>query len=285
MLIAIAAAGLAVVGAGAEQKAPAPTTRPWKPIATVDLGRLREASGIVASRRDPGYFWAHGDSGTAPVLVAFDLTGKAVAEVELAGAPNTDWEDIAADDQGHLYVGDIGNNTRLLPARYIYQIDEPDPLAPPDGPIRPKARWRFKYPAGTPRLDFESLAWRAGRFYLIPRETGPKTTLYTLDLSDDGNAALREVAELPVFSAAGADFSPDGRRLAVCTISALWVFPVVEESGGIRLEKPQVVTFPATGSVEACCFAAGGVVLLNEAKGIYRIEDEELARPPRFTRP
>ena len=51
----------------------------------------------------------------------------APSSVNIGLQPPIDWEDIAADDEGHLYVGDIGNNGGLLAIRAIYRIDEPNP--------------------------------------------------------------------------------------------------------------------------------------------------------------
>ena len=87
---------------------------------------LPEASGIVKSRRHPGIFWVHNDSGNPPALFAIRRDGTVVREFRLE-VPNVDWEDIAIDDEGHLYLGDIGNNGGLLALRAVYRIDEPDP--------------------------------------------------------------------------------------------------------------------------------------------------------------
>src|SRR3954469_24128737 len=81
------------------------------------IGRLphpaiREASGIVASRRHPGVFWVHGDSGTGPSLFAVRRDGSLVRSYTVK-VPNIDWEDISLDDAGRLYLGDIGNNGGL----------------------------------------------------------------------------------------------------------------------------------------------------------------------------
>ena len=92
----------------------------------LDEKLIPEASGIVKSRRYPGIFWVHNDSGNPPLLFAIRGDGRIVRQFRL-GVPNIDWEDIAIDDQGHLYLGDIGNNTGALPLRAIYRIDEPDP--------------------------------------------------------------------------------------------------------------------------------------------------------------
>ena len=106
---------------------------PLEPLGRFDPRAIREASGVVKSRRHPGIFWVHNDSGNPPALFAVRRDGTILREFRLA-VPNVDWEDIAADDRGYLYVGDIGNNGGLLPIRVIYRFDEPDPAVPASAP-------------------------------------------------------------------------------------------------------------------------------------------------------
>src|SRR6516162_10474875 len=125
-------ASLIVPGAGAaEAEGTGPVLAVPEPMGRFDPRALPEASGIVKSRRHPGIFWVHNDSGNAPLLFAVRADGRIVRRFRLA-FPNLDWEDIAIDDQGHLYLGDIGNNSGLLRVRTIYQLDEPDPSLPED---------------------------------------------------------------------------------------------------------------------------------------------------------
>src|ERR671919_653887 len=62
------------------------------PLARLD--GLSEASGVAASRRTPGVFWAHNDSGD-PVLFALDRHGAVKGRVRATGASVDDWEDMA----------------------------------------------------------------------------------------------------------------------------------------------------------------------------------------------
>src|SRR5215207_10525891 len=103
-------------------------------LGRLDHPAIREASGVVASRRHPGIFWVHNDSQNPPALFAVRRDGSLAGEFAV-GVPNVDWEDIAVDDQGHLYLADIGNNAGLLPVRAIYRLDEPDPSKPAQGPL------------------------------------------------------------------------------------------------------------------------------------------------------
>src|SRR5262245_60231493 len=105
------------------------------PVAHVQIADLKESSGIVASRRHPGVFWSHNDSGDAARLFAFRRDGSAVRAsgdtaytgIGIDTANNRDWEDITTDDAGQLYVGDTGNNGNARDDLAIYVVPEPDP--------------------------------------------------------------------------------------------------------------------------------------------------------------
>jgi hypothetical protein len=104
---------------------------PLEHLGRFDAQAIPEATGIVQSRRFPGIFWVHNDSGNPPLLFVVRSDGRIVRRFRLA-VPNLDWEDITIDDQGHLYLGDIGNNGGVLRVRVIYRIDELDPSSTAD---------------------------------------------------------------------------------------------------------------------------------------------------------
>ena len=193
---------------------------------------LPEASGIAKSRRYPGIFWVHNDSGNPPAIFAIRRDGTIVREFRL-GVPNIDWEDIAADDHGHLYVGDIGNNGGLLAVRAVYRIDEPDPGKPSGQPLRPSVSavlWVF--PGGT---DLTPRAWFSRRAP-IPRCLSPSGLTVARPSCSRSRlnppapllrpASPRRVGTLPGFvePATGASLSDDGQLLAVCSSAVTRVY-------------------------------------------------------------
>lgn len=287
-LLAIVVGALLAGGppaAGEDGKASAKAKRPvWKATGQLEQSVLKEASGVVESRRHPGVFWAHGDSGNDPKIVACDGTGRVLAEVMIAQAPNTDWEDICADDAGNLYLGDIGNNKGMFPARYIYRIVEPDPLNPPAGPVEVTARWRFKYPDDR-RFNCESMFWHAGSLYVLAR--GGESVLYRLEQQQGGEMTLSPVALPRVFDATGADVSADGSRLLVCSPMSLRVFPLTGDDRLVDAAKRKRVFYPPpkNGAIEGCCFSGSDVVLMDESGALYRVTGEQIERQVRFVRP
>lgn len=241
-------------------------------LGRLDHPSIREASGIVASRRYPGVFWVHNDSGNPPALFAVRRDGSLIAEFPV-GAPNIDWEDIAADDSGHLYIGDIGNNGGLLPIRIIYRIDEPDPNNPTDEPLAATPIAVYRFPPGG-RFDAEGLVVDGDRALLIAKFLdGRSANLYSLPL--DGSGSLPKpidpqlVFTLKEFTepATGADLSRDGRHLAVVSNRRARVFRRVGE-----LDWRLIAVLSHTGAgVEAIAWDGDDLILAGEGRTLERI--------------
>lgn len=256
----------------------------WSPVGRLDPAVIQEASGVVASRRHKGVFWTHADSGNSANLVAFDLSGKVLADLPTVGSVNIDWEDICADDEGNLYVGDIGNNTGFLPIRQIYKFAEPDPANPPAGPLHPVARYEFRYPDDK-RFNAESLFWRDGKLHLISREKKQPSQIYRLDESGEGALTLVHLGEVPTISASGADYDKTRGELVVCGSRYAIMAPFDGTKGVSASETGRRVYYPSTGTVEAVCFDGDNVVLVTEAGGIYQVRRADFDNRTTFRRP
>ena len=63
------------------------------------------------------------------VLYAIDREGNTRAFFPVIGVTLHDWEDIAIDNAGHLFIGDIGNNDAKRKTLAVYEVDEPNPQA------------------------------------------------------------------------------------------------------------------------------------------------------------
>ena len=69
---------------------------------------LKEISGWVFA--NDSTLIAHNDGGNDPKIFVLNLDGSIRHKVSVTNAENTDWEDIALDQKGNLYLGDFGNN-------------------------------------------------------------------------------------------------------------------------------------------------------------------------------
>jgi len=74
---------------------------------------INEASGLVASRAHPGWFWTHNDSGDSARIFLIDYSATLRSSYYLEGITAYDWEDISLmtrGDKPYLLVADIGDN-------------------------------------------------------------------------------------------------------------------------------------------------------------------------------
>ncbi len=93
-------------------------------IGTITDKKLDEVSGLIASVKNPGYYWTHNDSGGKPWIYLIDTAGTIHFTVKLEAIKNRDWEDITMD-KGNIYIGEIGDNDAKRKVYRIYQIVEP----------------------------------------------------------------------------------------------------------------------------------------------------------------
>lgn len=252
---------------------------PLERVGRVGDRELCEVSGTVRSRVHPGVFWVHNDSGNPAALFAIRADGTVLRRYAVA-APNLDWEDIATDDEGHLYVGDIGNNRGWLPRRAVYAFDEPDPSRPAEGPLRPTRVSYYRFPEGG-RFDAEGLFVDEGRAIVVEKRLdGRAAGLFAIPLDPpapaDAPALPARVGTLEGFRepATGADLASDGRRLAVCGVTVGRVYER-REGGGWR---PSGAFRVPPGVVEAVAWDGDDLLLVSEPGEIYRV-DERAWRP------
>jgi hypothetical protein len=261
---------------------------PLIPIGRLDRKLVPEASGIVKSRRHAGVFWVHNDSGNPPSIFAIRADGTILREFRLE-VPNIDWEDIAIDGEGHLYIGDIGNNLRALPIRAIYRIDEPDPAQPPAQPLRATAVSRYALPK-TNRFDAESLDYERPSALIIAKyRDGREAEVFSITF--DPPAPLSKPAQpqslgrLPGFTepATGSDLSTDRKHLAVCSSTVTRIYQrqdVTKPTWKLTSE----VRYPAE-PIEGICWDGRDLVLVAEGGAIFRITEKTWrAAPPRTER-
>lgn len=265
--------------------ATAPGTRPAFEVGRFDPnGPVKESSALAASRRHPGVFWTHGDSGNPPTLFAVTREGKLLGAFPVA-AKNDDWEDVALDDEGHLFIGEIGNNGGKKKELAIYEVDEPDPFAPkqgaaPPAPLRVKQTWRLRFPEQP--FDCESLFVRGNYGYVVAKLfPGLRPGLYRFPLTPQNGqpATLQRVQTLPLRSpVTSADLSADGKRLALMTITGPYLLDVEGDfanGGPITVVGTPSHVQHIDLNEEGICFVKEG--LLGSTEGgqilLFRFED------------
>jgi hypothetical protein len=273
------AVGLATQTAGAMPVVAAtPVT-----LATLSERAVRESSGVVASRRSPGLFWTHNDSGDGPFVYAFDREGRSRGTFRVAGAQARDWEDIAAgpgpaQGETYLYVGDIGDNDRDREFVVVYRFPEPGAAPPPadaDGAqpreTAPAEAIRLRYPDGAHNAEALLVHPRTGDLYVVTK-TADSAGVYKLaapfDASKVNTLARVAVLKGPDFFGAlvtGGDVSPDGTRVALCDYAQGYELTLPAGAKGfddVWTQKPSAVPLGFRLQGEAVCYRLDGAALL-----------------------
>jgi hypothetical protein len=202
---------------------------------------LEEISGVVASRRQPGLWWVHNDSGDEPQVYGLHRSGKLLARYRLRAAEAVDWEDLAlgpGPGGDSLYVGDIGDNRRRRSRVVVYRFAEP--RLPPGGrPVTADVdrveRFSFVYPDGA-AYDAETLLVdpRTGDLLIVTKEATGQSLVFgsSPPWRTDGDNSLAQWGQLRLSGllplATGGDVAPSGTAVILRTYDALWLWADAE---------------------------------------------------------
>lgn len=206
---------------------------------TIASPAIDELSGLAASRRTPGVWWAHNDSGDSARVFAVGDDGRDLGEFVLNGASAVDWEDIAvgpgpAPGTNYLYVGDIGGNVAPRSTVTVYRVPEPavDTNAPSGAPLPVGGvdALTLQYPAGT--YDAEALLVDpvSGELFVITKALGGTAQVFRAPAGLAGGstttlAAVRTVSLGFGGAVTAADVTAAGDVVALRTYFSVVLYP------------------------------------------------------------
>lgn len=250
---------------------------------------LVEISGMVASDND---FWVHNDGDNGSFLLLLTKQGTIKTIKRISNAPNYDWEDIAVDPAGNLYVGDIGNNNNNRRMLQIYKIPNPaksENLRIVAEKIEFDYSDQKEFPPKKNRLvyDAEAMIYFRDtlfvfnknrtqpyngylRVYKLPATIGRQRAILSDSLFLGGNNMLNSWIT-------GADISADATKLALLSHDKIWMFQNFKGSNFFK-GTLQVWKLNHFSQKEAICFDSHGELfvadeLLEKILGgkLYRI--------------
>jgi len=191
---------------------------------------ITEASGLAASRNNPGVVWTHNDSGGAASLYALGRQAQIKATLPLSGALNIDWEDIArgpgpAGGADWLYAADIGDNDAVRSSIRVYRTAEPNLSGFADGAQLAPAPTSFvelTYPDGARDAEALIVDPKSNDLFLITkRESRSRVYRAAAPAFAAESITLSFVRELSYSDVVGADACPNGRTVLVKRYFAL----------------------------------------------------------------
>jgi hypothetical protein len=229
---------------------------------------ISENSGLVKAWQD-GYYWTHNDGGGNPDLYMINIEGDVFDTLEIKTATNVDWEDLAKDNKGNIYIGDFGNNFNNRTDLTIYKKKSSS-----------LEKITFKYEDQNFNntkdrfYDCEAFFWANDSLYLFTKswKKGHKLTkMYVLpDLP--GNYTLKPKASIVLKTqVTSADISPDGTKFALLTYGKIFIFGI--ENHKINFDKPLRCIKIGKNQTEAIVFENDHkIVFSNEQRKIYSIK-------------
>ena len=290
-------------------------------VGTAAHKHLNEMSGVSQSRRWPGVYWVHNDSGDDPRVFAVDATGKVIipdwlqdrfhgeekvdgkkpwSGLEVLLSVNQDWEDITVDEN-YLYIADVGNNANDRRDLGVYVLTEPNPYERRSARILKYLPVRYpeqrSFPAEIWHYDCESLFVSDGKLYFITKHRQPGqhdeyeqgANLYRLDTTaSDQLNVLTLVDSHPLLTLiTGADVSADGQHLAVISSVGVWVFnkPEAGDAWFSSVPRGHALSFRDVRQLEAITWQDENTLLVtNEQRDIFTVDVAKLPRlePPKL---
>jgi len=225
--------------------------------------QLTESSGLCRSVLRPGIYFSHNDSGSKPVLYAFDETGAAAGAINIS-ATAVDIEDCSSANVGGrpiIIMADVGDNKCSRTSYRIIVINEDDPTKLQYIP--------FTYP-DLKRRNCEAVSLlEDGRILLVtknyPLISGP-TQVFTILSFLSGDTGTIVVPGPILNKSLGTITAMDtmGKRAVLMGNGKAYRYEPV--SGTITMSSlsvaPIQTTMPRTTQPEAICFSHDGLSYL-----------------------
>ncbi|HYC30457.1 MAG TPA: hypothetical protein VEB42_16595, partial [Chitinophagaceae bacterium] len=158
----------------------------------VAAGVIDEASGIADSYVNFGSLWVIQDSQQPTELHMLGHDGRHGKKVFIKNVTNRDWEELALAD-GHLYIGDIGDNNKAYSSYFFYRIAEPSAAT---DTVTQVERIEFKYPDGSHDAEAFFVEPSTKDIYIITK-SDPQAKVYKLPFPQSAMNTAVYVMSLP----------------------------------------------------------------------------------------
>ncbi|MDB5261903.1 MAG: hypothetical protein JWQ14_1184 [Adhaeribacter sp.] len=223
-----------------------------------------ESSGLALAADNN--FWTHADGGNPPVLYKVNEAGKLLQTVEIPRTSNLDWEDLAQDKEGHLYIGDFGNNQNLRRNLRIFRVKENQVNQLDTIQFHFADQVAFPPEKGKRSFDCEAFFYHDGQLYLFSKNRGRNKMVkqYKVPAQPGSYQATKNDSIRIRSMITAADISPDGKTVALLGYGAIYVFEVKDQDS-IFNGRRYCIPFGKSGQAE-------GLVFINNADFVFSNE-------------
>lgn len=197
---------------------------------------LKEVSGMSYDAQSHS-FWVLQDSGNKSELYQIDSLGHVMHTLKVKNQKNNDWEELASDLAGNLYIGDFGNNKNTRKNLQIIKINK-DQLQNEETEAAYVITFDYpeqkEFPPKTTELfyDAEAFFFYDDHFYLFTKNRSKAFDGTSLVYKIPNVAGHHQAEYVQTFrgcnvykhcAITGAAISPDQKTFVLLSHTKLWV--------------------------------------------------------------
>ena len=226
---------------------------------------LEEVSAIETVPNN-NLLWVIEDAGNDNHLYALNKRGKIIRDITITNATNEDWEDLAMDNMGNIYIGDFGNNNKKRTDYTIYKVNREDLNR---GSASAEII-QFKLPKEKKPKDFEAFFVLNKMFYLFTK-THKKLSVFSVP----NTIGKHEATFLTKHKFTGkenkitaADISNDGQSILLLAHDGVWHltnFSGTDFFSGSITKKE----FRHNSQKEGICFFTKELIMITDERNGY----------------
>lgn len=236
---------------------------------------ITESSGLELAD-EPNTFYTHSDHGNgAAVLYKIDQSGKLLKTITVGGATLVDWEDLARDDSGNLYIGDVGNNSGNRSELKIYKVNATNPGSSQTisfsydtrDAVQSKGKKGKGKTKSAKNFNSEAIFWHNGSLFLVTKASGGGGDAHLFQVSDSpGSHTAKHIGQKALGDKiTSADISPSGDKLVLMSLGKLHVFNL---SGTDYFKgNPQTINLGNVGQTEGMVFTDNNTIVFSNEGG------------------
>lgn len=239
-------------------------------VGKMNKEEVMESSGLEISA--DGNFWTHADGGNLPVLYKVDAGGKLLTVLEVPDASNQDWEDLAQDEDGNLYIGDFGNNENKRQNLRIFRINEKNSSQVDTIQFTYADQHLFPPKKADRNFDCEAFFYHRDHLYLFTKDRGKNELVKVYKVpAKPGSYQVAAFDSIQISTMiTSADISPDGNRLALLGYGNIYICDISGRDDFFSGEK-YCIPVGKTGQAEALVFTDNtNFIFTNEGGKIFK---------------
>ena len=238
---------------------------------------LEEISGMATY--NDSTVWALEDNGNKDEIYQINFKGEILKSLQIKNGDNDDWEDMAMDQAGNLYIADIGNNANARKNLVIYKLPNPT-IEPGDKIDAEQIEFNYpdqkEFPPKEDRLlyDAEALFHHENSLYIITKNRSKpfKGEAHIYSVPDTAGkyeatfvGSFIPCTDWKICQITSIDISPKGDKVVVLSYGKLFVFTEFTWNDFSK-GKLQEIDLGARTQLESVCFLNDSTLLISDER-------------------